>query len=122
MSAISSFFAEGGPLSKVLSEYRYRDGQREMARQIAFAIADGATILCDAATGTGKSMSYLIPVALSGKRAVVSTATKALQHQLAGKDLPTLVALVRRRLCLVQPKPVHASVTQELHRHPKLLP
>ena len=45
-------------------------------------------LLADAKTGTGKSLSYLLPAALSGSRMVISTATKALQHQLVGKDLP----------------------------------
>ena len=43
-----------------------------------------------AGTGTGKSLAYLVPAILSGRRVVVATATKALQDQLAGKDLPFL--------------------------------
>ena len=45
-------------------------------------------LLADAKTGMGKSLAYLVPAALSGSRMVISTATKALQHQLVGKDLP----------------------------------
>jgi Rad3-related DNA helicase len=45
-------------------------------------------LLADAKTGTGKSLPYLLPAALSGSRMVISTATKAFQHQLVGKDLP----------------------------------
>lgn len=41
-------------------------------------------------TGTGKSLAALIPLILSGKRSVVATATKALQSQYAGTDLPFL--------------------------------
>jgi hypothetical protein len=44
--------------------------------------------MADAKTGTGKSLAYLVPAALSGSQMVNSTATKALQHQLVGKDLP----------------------------------
>ena len=39
---------------------------------------------------TGKSLATLIPAILSGKRTVISTATKALQDQVANKDLPFL--------------------------------
>ena len=46
--------------------------------------------LLQASTGTGKSLAYLIPAILSGKKVVVSTATKALQDQIANKDLPFL--------------------------------
>ena len=43
-----------------------------------------------AGTGTGKTLAYLVPAILSGRRVVVATATKALQDQLATKDLPFL--------------------------------
>ena len=46
--------------------------------------------MVQAGTGTGKSLAYLVPALLSGRRVVVATATKALQDQLAGKDLPFL--------------------------------
>lgn len=46
--------------------------------------------LGQAGTGTGKSLGYLIPAILSGKRVVVSVTTKALQSQLAEKDMPFL--------------------------------
>jgi Rad3-related DNA helicase len=45
-------------------------------------------LLTDAKTRTGKSLAYLVPAALSGSQMVNSMATKALQHQLVGKDLP----------------------------------
>jgi Rad3-related DNA helicase len=45
-------------------------------------------LMADAKTGTGKSLAYLVPAALSGSQMVNSTAPKALQHQLVGKDLP----------------------------------
>jgi hypothetical protein len=49
-------------------------------------------LLADAITGTGKSLAYLLPAALSGSRMVISTVRKALQHQLVGKR-PTPRAL-----------------------------
>lgn len=68
-----------------------RPGQVEMAEAVARAIASGRHLLVQAGTGTGKSLAYLVPAALSGRPVVVATATKALQDQLAGKDLPFLV-------------------------------
>ena len=61
-----------------------------MTTAVADAIAEGRHLLVQAGTGTGKSWAYLVPAILSGKRTVVATATKALQDQLAGKDLPFL--------------------------------
>jgi len=67
-----------------------RPGQRRMAEAVASAIESGRHVVVQAGTGTGKSLAYLVPVLLSGKRVVVATATKALQDQLANKDLPFL--------------------------------
>jgi len=65
-----------------------RPGQSEMAATVAKAIRTGAHLVIQAGTGTGKSLAYLVPAALSGKVVVVATVTKALQDQLATKDLP----------------------------------
>jgi ATP-dependent DNA helicase DinG len=67
-----------------------RPGQVAMAEAVAAAIANGEHVLVQAGTGTGKSLSYLVPAILSGQRTVVATATKALQEQLTTKDLPFL--------------------------------
>jgi ATP-dependent DNA helicase DinG len=67
-----------------------RPGQVQMARAVARAIASGRHLVVRAGTGTGKSLAYLVPAVLSGERVVVATATKALQDQLAEKDLPAL--------------------------------
>ena len=48
------------------------------------------TRVIEAGTGIGKTLAYLVPAITSGKRTVVATATKALQDQLATKDLPLL--------------------------------
>lgn len=61
-----------------------------MARSVASAISSGEHLLAQAGTGTGKSLAYLVPALLSGKRTIIATATKALQDQLANKDLPFL--------------------------------
>ncbi len=69
-----------------------RQGQLTMAGAVAAAIVSGRHLSVAAGTGTGKSLAYLVPAALSGKKVVVATATKALQDQLAEKDLPLVDA------------------------------
>jgi ATP-dependent DNA helicase DinG len=73
-----------------------RDGQRTMATQVADAIAEGRHLVVQAGTGTGKSLAYLVPAILSGRKIVVATATKALQDQLHAKDLPFLAERIGR--------------------------
>ena len=67
-----------------------RTGQAAMAEAVARAIEESRHLIVEAGTGTGKSLAYLVPAVLSGARVVVATATKGLQDQLAGKDLPFL--------------------------------
>ena len=69
-----------------------RPGQVEMAVAVAASMGGGRNLVVQAGTGTGKSLAYLVPAALSGERVVVATATKALQDQLADKDLPMVAA------------------------------
>ena len=61
-----------------------------MALATADVLHTGGTLLAEAGTGTGKTLAYLIPTIESGSTVVVATATKALQDQLAMKDLPFL--------------------------------
>ncbi|MEZ5144652.1 MAG: DEAD/DEAH box helicase [Acidimicrobiales bacterium] len=61
-----------------------------MAEAVARAIAGSGRLVAQAGTGTGKSLAYLVPAVVSGRRTLVATATKALQDQLADKDLPAL--------------------------------
>ena len=67
-----------------------RPGQTEMAEAVAAAIVTGRHLVVQAGTGTGKTLAYLVPAIESRVRVVVATATKALQDQLATKDLPFL--------------------------------
>ncbi len=69
-----------------------RPGQHQMATAVGRSMAEGRHLVVQAGTGTGKSLAYLIPAALSGQRVVVATATKALQDQLATHDLPLVAA------------------------------
>ncbi len=81
---------DGGTLAACLPKYQQRPAQLTLARAVAEAIATGATLIGEAGTGTGKTWSYLIPAIRSDQVAVVSTANKALQDQLFGKDIPFL--------------------------------
>src|SRR5665213_2305252 len=71
-----------------------REGQAEMAGAVGRALGSRRHLVVQAGTGTGKSLAYLVPAALSGEKVVVATATKALQDQLAGKDLPLVAEAV----------------------------
>lgn len=69
-----------------------RPGQVDMALAVTSAINNDGRLIVQAGTGTGKTIAYLVPAILSGKRTIVSTATKTLQDQLAQSDLPLLEA------------------------------
>ncbi|MEY2566264.1 MAG: ATP-dependent helicase DinG, partial [Actinomycetota bacterium] len=85
-----------GALARVVAELpgggEARAGQLEMAQAVAKAITERRHLVVQAGTGTGKSLAYLVPAILSGQRVMIATATKALQDQLATKDLPFLQA------------------------------
>jgi ATP-dependent DNA helicase DinG len=67
-----------------------REGQRQMVRSVAAAFTRRQHTVIEAGTGVGKSLAYLVPAVMTGKRVVVATATKNLQDQLATKDAPTV--------------------------------
>ena len=75
-----------------------RPGQLEMAQAVAATLAGGPHLLVQAGTGTGKSVAYLVPSLLSGRRVVIATATLALQHQLVARDLPRVAKALAPRL------------------------
>ena len=77
-----------GPLVRHLDRYEERPGQLRMAQAIERALAEERILLSEAGTGTGKTLAYLVPAILSGKKVVISTATRALQEQIFFKDLP----------------------------------
>jgi ATP-dependent DNA helicase DinG len=87
------FFGKGGILSRSHPNYEYRPGQYEMARAVESALKNREHLIVEAGTGTGKTLAYLIPSILSGKRVVISTGTKNLQEQLFFKDVAFLQTL-----------------------------
>ena len=88
---VEQAFAADGLLSRMVPDFRPRSGQRAMALAIAETIDTGGALVVEAGTGVGKTYSYLVPALLSGARVLLSTATKTLQDQLFGRDLPQLV-------------------------------
>jgi ATP-dependent DNA helicase DinG len=89
---VAAAFAPGGELSQVDAGFRPRPGQTQMADAVATTLAHRDVLVVEAGTGVGKTYAYLVPVLLSGLRTLVSTATKSLQDQLFGRDLPRLTA------------------------------
>src|SRR3954465_10078663 len=89
-------FGPGGALERALREYEPRPEQAALAAAIDHARAVGEHLVAEAGTGVGKSLAYLIPALESGQRVVVATATKALQEQLVGKDVPIAAAAIGR--------------------------
>jgi ATP-dependent DNA helicase DinG len=80
----------GGRLARALAGYEHRQDQLAMAHAVEHALSARRYLVAEAGTGTGKTLAYLAPAVLSGRRIIVSTATKTLQEQLWGKDIPLL--------------------------------
>lgn len=83
LDAVTAGFGPGGEV---------RAGQQRMAVAVAEALDTATPLVVQAGTGVGKSLAYALPIALSGHTVVIATASKALQDQLADKDLPALAA------------------------------
>lgn len=88
--SVEEVLGPSGRLARALPGYEHREDQLAMAHAVERALADRAYLVAEAGTGTGKTLAYLVPAALSGRRVIVSTATKALQEQIWQKDLPLL--------------------------------
>jgi ATP-dependent DNA helicase DinG len=80
----------GSPLARALTGWEERKGQLEMAEAVEDALEQEHHLFVEAGTGTGKTLAYLVPAILSGRKVVVSTATRALQEQIFIKDLPVV--------------------------------
>jgi ATP-dependent DNA helicase DinG len=84
-------FGPGGFLEKCMyGSYEHRPAQLEMAEMVHDAFESHHHVIVEAGTGTGKTLAYLLPAISSGRRVVISTATKSLQEQLYQKDVPFL--------------------------------
>src|SRR5690349_18229102 len=84
-------FGPGGLLERcMMGSYEDRAAQLEMAERVHEAFESRHHVIVEAGTGTGKTLAYLVPAICSGRRVVISTATKSLQEQLYQKDIPFL--------------------------------
>ena len=101
---ISDIFGDKGALAQTLNGYEPRKGQQIMAEAVSalieqdddpdLEISHSRLLLVEAETGIGKTLAYLIPALLSGKRVVVSTATLNLQDQIMNKEVPLLAEMM----------------------------
>jgi ATP-dependent DNA helicase DinG len=87
---IEGIFGTGGLLESRHPGYEFRSSQLAMAEIVDEAFQKHQHAIIEAGTGTGKTLAYLIPAIRSGRRVVISTATKSLQEQLFSKDVPFL--------------------------------
>lgn len=124
--SMRDIFGPGGLLERsMIGGYEHRPGQLQMAEVLQDAFVHHHHAIVEAGTGTGKTLAYLLPAICSGRRVVISTATKSLQEQLYQKDVPFLqkhfapnvkVAVMKGRanfLCLTK---VHAMADQPMLR------
>ncbi len=95
---VAAAFAQDGPLAAAFDGYEPRPGQQRLAGEVARTFASGGTLVAEAGTGTGKTLAYLIPAVLAGKRVLISTGTRTLQDQVFYKDLPALAQALGREI------------------------
>jgi len=88
--SINDILGEDGILTRTLKGFEFRTSQIRMARIIADSLRRKVPAIVEAGTGTGKTLGYLVPIVLSGKKTVISTGTKNLQEQIFFKDIPLL--------------------------------
>jgi ATP-dependent DNA helicase DinG len=91
---LDDVFGDGGLFAQKLSGHEPRPEQRAMAELVAHGLAHGGVSLVEAGTGTGKTFAYLVPALLSDQRVVISTGTRALQDQIALRDVPALARIL----------------------------
>lgn len=94
MKTVAEVFSDEGLLAELIEDYRHRPEQEQMAQKILSAIKYGQSLICEAGTGTGKTMAYLVPALLSRQKVIISTGTKHLQDQLNEKDLPIVLKAI----------------------------
>ena len=72
-------FSDHGRLATAIPGFVARSQQTELAVAISATLRSQTILVAEAGTGTGKTFAYLIPCLLSGKKALISTATKTLK-------------------------------------------
>lgn len=110
--SIDYIFSEEGVLGG-LKNYRKRQGQIDMAQAVQKALTQSQHLVAEAGTGTGKTFAYLVPVLMSGGRAIVATYSLTLQEQLFLKDTTKLAELLKHPCSVVKIKGVSNYVCLE---------
>lgn len=95
---VKSSLGAGGVFVRRVPGFEPRETQLAFAAGVVEAIEAGTNLVAEAGTGTGKTFAYLVPILLAGRRAVIATATRALQDQLYGHDLPVVTRALGRPL------------------------
>jgi len=88
--SIEDILGRDGSLSAAIHDFEFRPSQIKMAQLIQRALRQDSYAIIEAGTGTGKTMGYLVPVIISGKKTVISTGTKNLQEQIFFQDVPLI--------------------------------
>ena len=114
---ISNIFEES--LHGSFEGYCSRDAQKNLSVDINNVLRDRGVGVFEAGTGTGKTLSYLVPAFLYKNQVLLSTGTKNLQDQLFFKDIPLLSDLFPRKrisilkgrsnYCLLYTSPAHET-------------
>lgn len=100
-------FAKNGVLASQLEYFEARSGQLAMAEAVAdlltgdkeeFALQPAEVLVVEAETGIGKTLAYLIPAILSGRKMVISTATLNLQDQILNKEIPLIEKVLKQQV------------------------
>lgn len=108
IEALTEMLKPEGALAKAFPGYEYRTQQIDMMQAIAGSLNKGEHFLVEAGTGTGKSISYLLPSMMFAKQnnvhIVISTNTINLQDQLLTKDIPDLTNALGVNVTAVQLK------------------
>ncbi|MDA8442262.1 MAG: exonuclease domain-containing protein [Peptococcaceae bacterium] len=91
-TALAEILGPTGIFAQRIPNYQFRSGQVKMLNAVVEALNEGAHLVVEAGTGTGKSLAYLLPAvawAVSQReKVVIATHTINLQEQLWDKDLP----------------------------------
>lgn len=117
---------EGAVADIMGDKYEVRDEQLLMLESVTSSFNQNLVSLVEAGTGTGKTLSYLVPAinwALKNEeRVVISTNTINLQEQLIDKDIPllydafdddfkySLVKGMRNYLCLLRTETIQEGL------------
>ncbi|MCK4709043.1 MAG: ATP-dependent DNA helicase, partial [Gammaproteobacteria bacterium] len=91
LKSVTDALSETGVISQVIEGFTPRHGQQQLAEAIFQSIQNQSYLVAEAGTGIGKTFAYLVPVLMSGVKALVSTGTRHLQDQLFHKDLPVVI-------------------------------